>query len=124
MSSLFSKIIDIVLSCLRNSAFFQAFSRTLMNSQKMQYDAHNNENAGAGLITDDNKSMQTRTIKGLKYFRAFSQVFLSPVLVVASPSCRALYTPNTKSTIIATIIIAEANVMSKTCAIRCWLMNS
>ena len=124
ISSLFSRMIDIVRSCFLISAFCQAFSRTEMNSQKMQYDAHRRLNAGAGLMTDESKSMHTRTINGEKYLRAFSHVFFNPVDVVASPNCLALYTPNTRSTIIAIIIIAEAKVMSKMCAIKCSLTNS
>ena len=92
-SSLFSNSMLIVFSCLRISAFCHDFSLTLINSQNTQYPAHIIENTGNGITMQAIRSMHTVTKNGEKYFLALSQVFFSPMLVVASPFCLAFLMP-------------------------------
>jgi len=123
ISSLFSIITLIVFSALRNSAFSHDFSRTDLNSQKMQYPVQIIEKIGKGITTQHNRSMKHNSMNGVKYFFALTAVFLYPVDVLASPRCLAFITPVIRSTNIAPIVAAIHKAISTICIIMCSLIK-
>lgn len=81
------------------------------------------EKIGKGRTVQAIRSMQTVTMKGEKYFLALSQVFLNPVLVVASPFSFAFLMPKNRSTPIEMIRAPIQMAMINADLYRCSCKN-